>query len=149
MSEFTTGEYKSFEIPHGYTEMCFYTHSLGQCQDTDDFLALAVTQNRKQHPEDYTVNFVDASNIYNSNRTVNFRMLEPDQALDEAFAIRLYNETVVYFVTNHSCMDSLYSAWTPVLFIYKDEDSMPPCNYESVTTTSPSSTVTGENNSYI
>ena len=148
MSEFTTGEYKRFEIPHGDIQMCFYTRSLGECLKTDRFLAPAVTQNRKQHPKDYTVHFVDDSN---TNRTVSFRMLEPDQALDEAFAIRLYNETVVYFVTGPSCMelDDLYSAWTPLLFIYKDEDSMPPCNCENVTPTSPSSTVTGENNSYI
>ena len=148
-SEFTTGEYKRFEIPHGDTQMCFYTRSLGECLDTDGFFALADTQNRKQHPKDYTV--FNTSNNTNPNRMVSFRMLEPDQALDEAFAIRLYNETVVYFVTGHSCMvrDALYSEWTPVLFIYKDEDSMPPCNCENVTATSPSSTVTGENNSYI
>ena len=121
---FDAGEAQGFLIPNGSTEMCFFADDLGpdelQCQKVSHFLDCG--QHCKQHTMNETVHELNSG----TTRLVNFRMLPPGAALDKAYVIRVYNDTLVYIVQGLcNDNDSLYEVWPPMRLLQRPA---PDCN---------------------
>lgn len=102
------------------THLCFYVPDIDVCLIDERFLSCEKQSNCTQHARNDVIHI--SGNETMRNITVNLRMMPPDDEKDEAYVIRLYNNTVVW-LTNISCYDNsslLSQEWNPRIYIFNN-----------------------------
>ena len=96
---FEAGQVKGFVIPQLHRHLCFFEPFLpdSPCQHASRFLD-SCEPNCAQHKKENTVLEVNST-----TSLVNFKMLPPSETLDDAFVIRVRNQTVVYIAEGGPC----------------------------------------------
>lgn len=126
---FDGGEVQGFIIPNGNFQMCFFNPAINKdCQGISDFFKHC-GENCTQHSMEETV-----IKLSNTTWLVNIRMLEPSTTKDEAYVIRVYNNTLVYMAEGPcSATEHLYEDWSPKLLLQRPSLSTntPPTTDES------------------
>lgn len=113
-----------FNVPLSMTDLCFYAPNLqldDGCLDSTEFLCCdnddeQMCYTHCQHKREDVIFDDDDRQL----RIFNIRMMPPDAERDAAFAIRLYNNTVVWLMTNGSCYTEslvLSDIWKPTRYI--------------------------------
>ena len=113
-----------FNVPLSMTDLCFYVPDLDDgCLKSTYFLCYGnsgcddeqMCYTHCQHKREDVI-FDDE---LRQQRITNFRMMPPDAERDPAFAIRLYNNTVVWLMTGSCYANSsvLSDIWKPTRYI--------------------------------
>ena len=142
-----TGDVRGFKHEVNDTvTMCFYHHSLDQCGvDISGYYTwspcyLQCQQHSKENTEFRITEYIDGTDKLIAI-IINARMLAPSDTLDIAYVLRVWNETVMYYVRGGHCSanDSLDMS-RPVTWLL--ENPIENCTLGPTDTPSPSSTIT-------